>query len=118
MITAIIFGLLVSWAIIKYILDMIHTESYVKNVKFVSTFVPFFGNILNVVGKSSTETFEELVQTTKEKDTPLKGYIGSKLVIIVDKPEDMQVVYKYCFDKPFAASFFPNKLGLLTETCT
>ncbi|XP_055321750.1 cytochrome P450 4c3-like [Sitodiplosis mosellana] len=94
---------------------MRYTESYVKNVKFVNKFIPFFGNVLQLVGKSSTEAFRELVQFINREGTPFKGYIGPKLSIVVDKPDDIKAVLTHCLDKPFVYEFFPSKLGLLTE---
>ncbi|XP_055325509.1 uncharacterized protein LOC129579448 [Sitodiplosis mosellana] len=116
MILETIFVMLVMWLIVKYILRMLHTESYVKHLKFGGTFIPFLGNVLSLVGKSQTEIYKNLVQTINKTGTPFKGYIGSNLCIFIDKPEDMKAVLTQCLDKPFVYGFLPCKLGLVFET--
>ncbi|XP_031632678.1 uncharacterized protein LOC116346652 [Contarinia nasturtii] len=119
MIAVTVFVALITWAIVKYVLHMRHTESYVKNLKFVTPFVPFFGNILTLIRISgdNAETFSELFETVKRQETPLKSYIGHELNIILDKPEDVKTILTSpnCLDKPFMYNFFPYKHGLLNE---
>lgn len=118
MITVTILLLLLFLSILKYILQIRYTESYVKNVKSVGKFIPFFGHALYLVRKSTDQVFIELVETIKRIDTPHKGYLGPKLCIVVDKPDDMKTVLTQCLDKPFSYAFFPSKRGLAVETCT
>lgn len=117
MILETIFVVLVLWLLVSYILQMLHAESYVKNLSFCGIFIPFLGNILDLVGKSKTGIFNEFVRSVREIGTPFKRYIGPKLCIFIDKPEDVKSVLTQCLDKPFVYGFMPCKLGLIFEAC-
>lgn len=97
---------------------MRYTESYVKNVKSVGIFIPFFGHSFQLVGKSIDQIFFEFIEMVNRIGTPFKGYLGPKLCIAVDKPDDVKTVLTQCLDKPFNYGFFPAKLGLALERCT
>ncbi|XP_031632667.1 cytochrome P450 4C1-like isoform X2 [Contarinia nasturtii] len=117
MIAVTLIVMFVIWAIIKYILTMRHTESFVKNVKFQTFFVPFIGNLLSLVGKSPVEIFKTLIKSLAQKDTPLKFYIGTKLFVTLNKPEDVKEILMSpnCFDRPFTSELVPFKNGILNE---
>lgn len=112
--------ILVTWALIKYILVMYHNESYVKDLKCKQPFIPFFGNVISIIGMSSTEIFNEFIRFATQNETPLKMYIGPKLIIILDKPKDLKAVLNstHCFDKPYVYGFYPCPQGISTEQCT
>ena len=118
MITVTIFVLLLSLLILKYILHIRYTESFVKNIKSVGKFIPFFGHAFQLVGKSMDQIVVDFIEAVNRIGTPFKGYLGPKLYIAVDKPEDMKTVLTQCLDKPFNYGFFPAKLGLPFERCT
>lgn len=117
------FGLLAIFllvvGLVKYVLHMIHMESYVKHLVIKPPVYPFFGNSLSIIGKSATELFKELVESTKEYGTPMKSYLGPLLVVTVDKPEDIKTVLmsQNCLDKPYFYQFYPSPIGLFTATC-
>lgn len=50
-------------------------------------------------------------------ETPAAVWLGPKLHIIIDKPEDMQTVLlsPNCLDKPYVYRFLPNERGLFTS---
>lgn len=110
---------LVICALVKYILEMYHNESYVQKLKCKQTFIPIFGNALSLLGMTATEIFSDLVKFTTHNETPLKMYIGHRLKIILDKPEDLKAVLTspHCFDKPYIYGFYPSPRGIITEQC-
>lgn len=120
MITVFVLVLCTMWIILKYILHMQHTESYVKHLKFTPLFIPFIGNLFVTMGKSPVELFRVIIQLIKQNDTPNKLYIGPGLVIILDKPEDVKAVLTSpnCLDKPYYYNFYPCPRGIFTEQCT
>lgn len=113
----IILVIIVIWVLVKYILEMYHNESYVHSLKCIQPFIPFFGNALSLMGKTSTEIFNELIRFATQNQTPLKMYVGSKLVVILDKPEDLKAVLtsNHCFSKPYMYGFYPCPHGIITE---
>lgn len=120
MITVTVLVFCTIWIILKYILHMRHTESYVKHLKFTRLFIPFIGNSFVTMGKSSAELFRVIIQLIKQNDTPNKLYIGPDLVIILDKPDDIKAILtsSNCLDKPYYYSFYPCPRGIFTEQCT
>lgn len=94
-------------------------EGYVKHLKSTHPLLPIVGTAYGMIGKSATEAYKELLQFAKNNDTPVKTYIGSKLGITVDKPEDVKIILSSprCLDKPFLFDFFPYRAGIFTATC-
>lgn len=110
---------LVTWAFVKYIIEMYRNESYVKKLQCKQPFIPFFGNVLSITGMTPTEIFNEFVRFATQNETPLKMYFGPKLIVILDKPEDLKAVLlsQHCFDKPYVYGFYPCPHGISTEQC-
>lgn len=50
-------------------------------------------------------------------ETPAAAWLGPKLHLIIDKPEDLQTVLlsPNCLDKPYVYRFLPNERGLFTS---
>lgn len=105
--------------IVKYILQMRHWESYVKNLKLKTPYYPILGNSLTLVGTTPTKLFNELVEYIKLNETPHKLYLGPFLVITVDHPDDFKTVLmsQYCLDKPYLYAFYPSKVSIMSATC-
>lgn len=119
MITVTLFVVLGVWAIIKYILVMRHTESFVKDMKFQTrSFIPILGNIFSVVG-TPEQIFKTFAESIVERDTPVKMYIGTKLLVTLNRPEDAKEILNspHCYDRPLLAEFSPFKNSLLHERC-
>lgn len=119
MIVLALLAILAVTAIVKYILHMRHLESYVKHLTIKSPVYPFFGNSLEMIGKNSTELFNEMVEYIRENDTPHKSYLGPFLIITIDRPEDFKSVLmsQFCLDKPYLYGFYPSKSSLMAATC-
>lgn len=111
--------LFVVMGIVKYFLHMRHMESYVSHLKIKEPFYPFFGNSLLLVGKTTTQIFNELIDYMRKYDTPVKSYLGPFLVVSTDRPEDFKTVLMSpnCLDKPYIYQFFPSEAGLMSATC-
>lgn len=111
--------ILVVTLLVKYIMHMRHMESYVKHLYIRPPVYPFFGNSLELIGKSPKYLFKVLVDTIKTHGTPAKAYMGPFLVIIIDRPEDFKTVLmsQNCLDKPYFYEFYPSKVGLMSATC-
>ncbi|XP_055297855.1 cytochrome P450 4C1-like [Sitodiplosis mosellana] len=117
MLTVTILVFLITWAILKYILHIRHTESYVKHIKGQKSFIPFIGNAFACIGKSPTQIFRGIIQSIEKNDTPFKEYIGPGLTITLDKPDDIKAVLMspHCLDKPYYYGFYPCPRGIFTE---
>lgn len=61
----------------------------------------------------------ELVRFATENETPLKSYVGSQLIITLDKPEDVKAILMSpnCLDKPWLYDLFPLPQSILIERC-
>lgn len=126
--------------VVKYILHMRHMESYVKHLNIRRPVYPLLGNAHFTFRKTTTEVFKEIMEFTKENDTPYKSYIGPALLIVIkidqinyglnvkkfnfyqqtlDKPEDLKTVLTspLCLSKPFVYQFYPSPAGILTVRC-
>lgn len=111
--------ILLTLALLKYVVHMRHIESYVKNLKSAKPFIPFFGHILKFITKSTSENYEYFVDLATHNESPVKLYIGPKLFVILDKPDDIKAILMspHCLDKPFLYDYLPYKYGLLTAQC-
>lgn len=111
--------ILIVTILVKYTLHMRHMESYVKHLKMRRPFYPIFGNVINFIGKSGTEMLKEIVDFTKQAETPHKMYIGPTLLIHIDKPEDVKSILtsEFAICKPYVYHFYPNPDGILTARC-
>lgn len=105
--------------LIKYILHVRYVESYVKNVKSISSRLPFIGNVTFFLGKSVQNVVEDSVQVILQNGTPMKAQIGPVIYVIVDRPEDMQTILTstHCLDKPYIYDFFYASSGLINNRC-
>lgn len=105
--------------LVRYFLHMRQMESYVKHLPYQRPMLPFFGNVLALVGKSHKQIFNEIVDAVKTYGTPLKAYLGPFLLITIDKPEDCKAVLmsQHCLDKPYLYQFYPSPVGIFTATC-
>lgn len=105
--------------LIKYILHVRHVESYVKNLKSISSRLPLIGNIKFFMGKSVQNIIEDSVQVILQDDTPMKAQIGPVIYVIVDRPDDMQAILTstHCLDKPYIYDFFYASTGLINNRC-
>lgn len=120
MIVLVLLLILVVAGIIKYILHMWRMESYVTNLQSIAPFYPFFGNSLQLVGKSASEAFCETMNLIKVHDTPCKMYLGPILSIISDRPDDCKAVFMSQCDKPYIYTFLDtsnDEDNLLTSAC-
>lgn len=107
-------------ALIKYILHVRHIESYVKNVKSISSSRwPLIGNVQFFMGKSVQRVLTDGVQVILQNTTPLKVQIGPVTYIIVDRPDDMQTILTSteCLDKPYIYDFLYAPNGLISHRC-
>lgn len=105
--------------LIKYILHVQHIESYVKNVKSISSGLPLIGNLRFFTGKSVQNVVEDSVKIILRNGTPLKVQIGPAIHIITDRPEDMETILTstHCLDKPYIYDFFHAPIGLINHRC-
>lgn len=119
MIALYLIAILVIAALVRYLIHMLHMESYVKHLQIKGPVYPFFGNALVMLGKSPVELFKEIVETLKLYDTPVKAYMGPILVITIDKPEDFKTILmsQHCVEKPYLYQFYPSTVGIFTATC-
>lgn len=108
--------IVVTWALVKYILHMRHLESYVKHVKIAKPSYPFIGIMFLMIGKSTKEIFEILLKFIKS-GTPIKGYFASQLYVALDHPDDVKAIFTspHCVNKPFVYDYLPR--GILSERC-
>ncbi|CAO1393073.1 unnamed protein product [Diamesa hyperborea] len=79
--------------------------------------LPFFGMALSVLGKNHQETFKNVTEITKGYDSPSRVWAGPICVIIVDKPEDLQIILnsQNCIDKAAPYKLVPIETGLLVS---
>lgn len=112
--------ILVVTGIVKYVLHMRHMESYVKNLPNIAPFYPFIGTSFELIGKTATEAFCEVMNILKKRDAPFKMYLGPILAVISDRPEDCKAVLTSQIDKPYIYTFLNISNGennLLTSVC-
>lgn len=120
MIALVLMVILVVTGIVKYFLHMWRMERYVKHLKITTPVYPFIGNASQLVGKTATQAFCEIMEFIKVHDTPLKLYLGPILAVISDRPEDFKAVFKSQFDKPYVYTFLNganSENNILTATC-
>ena len=119
MVALILLTFLIVFALARHLMHLYHMESYVKHLKSIHPLLPIVGTAYGMIGKSATDAYKEFLRFAKNNDTPVKTYIGSKLGIMVDKPEDMKIILSSprCLDKPFLFDFFPYRAGILTAKC-
>lgn len=105
--------------LIKYISRVRYVESYVKNVKSISTQWPLIGNVPFFLRKSVQNIVEDGVQVILQHGTPMKAQIGPVTYVVVDRPEDMQTILTstHCLDKPYSYDFFYASTGLIDKQC-
>lgn len=84
-----------------------------KNIESVDDY-PLIGCALRFVGKNNMEIFDLLKKEIGQRTEPFYGWLGNKCFIIVDKPEDIQVVTtsKNCIEKSDVYRFFNRGVGL------
>lgn len=109
----------VIYYLLKHLLHLWRMESYVKNVKSMYPLVPILGTVYGFFGKTPSQTYKECLEFFETNETPVKVYLGSTLVILLDKPEDIKKVLTSddCLDKPFIFDFFPLPTGIFTARC-
>lgn len=110
---------LVFWVLVKQLKRFYHFESYVKNLNSLYPVVPLFGSAYSLMGKSSTQVCNDFVAFSKANETPVKLYLGTDLIVVVDEPEDMKTILmsQHCLDRPFALDFLPVPGGIVTIRC-
>lgn len=109
--------ILVVTGIVKYFLHMRRMESYVKHLKVTAPVYPFIGNAFQLIGKTASEAFCEIMEFIKLNDTPFKMYLGPILVVVSDKPEDCKAVLMSQLDKPYVYTFLNDNDTLVTAAC-
>lgn len=82
-----------------------------KNIESIDDY-PLIGCALRFVGKNNMEIFDLLKKEIGQRSEPFYGWLGNKCFIIVDKPEDIQVVTKNCIEKSDVYRFFNRGVGL------
>lgn len=119
MITVFLMVTLLIWGLVKYILCIKRMEKYLKHLKSDGPAIPFIGNTSFFTMKSVSEFAKNSFEFALKNDTPLKTNIGPVYYIALDQPEDVKSVLMSpnCLDKPYAYSFYPLPLGLLTQRC-
>lgn len=119
MVALILLTFVIAFALVRHLLYLYRKESYVKHLKSIHPLLPIVGTAYGMIGKAATDAYKEFLQFAKNNDTPVKTYIGSKLGITVDKPEDVKIILSSakCLDKPFLFDFFPYRAGIFTATC-
>lgn len=104
---------------VRHLIYLYHMEGYVKHLKSTHRLLPAVGTAYGLIGKSTTEVYKHYLEFTKINSTPVKLYLGSKLIVMVDNPEDMKIILssQHCVDKPFVYDFFPYRAGVFTTRC-
>lgn len=84
-----------------------------KNIESLDDY-PLIGCALRFVGKNNMEIFDLLKKEIGQRNEPFYGWLGNKCFVIVDKPEDIQVVTtsKNCIEKSDVYRFFNRGVGL------
>lgn len=79
--------------------------------------LPFFGMALSVLGKNHEETFKNVTEIAKGYESPSRVWAGPICVIIVDQPEDLQIILnsQNCIDKAAPYKLVPIETGLLVS---
>ncbi|CAO1411048.1 unnamed protein product [Diamesa serratosioi] len=79
--------------------------------------LPFVGVALSMLGKNHQETFKNVTEITKGYESPSRVWAGPICVVIVDKPEDLQIVFnsQNCIDKAAPYKIVPMETGLLVS---
>lgn len=77
--------------------------------------LPFFGEALSVLGDDHSKAFRSLTGLAKDYDTPAKIWFGPYCAIILDNPNDLQIVLnsQKSIDKSEVYKFIDLKKGLL-----
>lgn len=112
-------GILFVFALVKYLLQMRHLESYVKHLHIRGPVYPLIGNAHFMFRKSTTEVFQAIMEYTRITETPYKSYIGPFLLLTLDKPDDLKSILtsEFCLSKPFVYQFYPSPAGIITVRC-
>lgn len=107
------------WGLVKQLMHLYRMECYVKHLKCTHPLVPLLGTAYGMIGKSSTQVYNEYLQFRKVNETPVKTYLGSILIVTLDNPDDMKTVYTspHCYDKSFVFDFFPYRAGIFKARC-
>lgn len=111
--------LLVICSLIKYIWQLHHMESSVKNLNTLKPWFPFIGNATFFMGKKLEDVIQEFIQIVSENGTPLKAQIGPAIFVMLDNPEDVKSVLmsSHCLEKPYIYDFLNQPLGILAQRC-
>lgn len=102
---------------LKFLVNFYRKKSRIgKMLKDLETMddYPILGCAMRFVGKSNTEMMDILRTSISNTPTPFYGWLGDKCFVIVDKPEDIQVVTtsKNCIEKSDVYKFFNRGVGL------
>lgn len=84
----------------KTILHMYRLNEYVKNVPFIPWEIL---KKLIMANKTTTDTFKIFEQALQYHKGLAKFWIGTKLVVVCDDPENMKTILssKHCLNKPY-----------------
>lgn len=77
--------------------------------------VPFFGEAFSVIGTNQKQAFRALINLAKDHATPTKIWFGPYCAIIIDDPQDLQIVLnsQKCLDKSIVYNLIGLEKGLV-----
>ncbi|CAO1404680.1 unnamed protein product [Diamesa tonsa] len=78
--------------------------------------LPLFGVAFKILGKNSHDTYKQILAIAREFPSPSKIWAGHYCVVVIDKPDDLQVVFNSqdAIDKSIVYEKI-NKHGLLVD---
>ncbi|XP_031633715.1 probable cytochrome P450 313b1 [Contarinia nasturtii] len=112
-------AVIVLWWLISYLISCFfykrRVTKFTRNLPVLDDYA-LLGCALRFLGKNNKEILETIEDVFTKQKLPFLGWLGPKCFIVVDHPEDIQVVMnsKGCIDKSDVYRFFNRGVGLFT----
>ncbi|CAL1678464.1 unnamed protein product [Lasius platythorax] len=102
-------------AVFYFILNYHRRQSSIKTVNSLpgpKTF-PLIGSALTFLQRSPDEILDTLTELVEKYSTPLRLWMGNKLYIIINKPDQIQTILQnsHCLDKSVIYTLFEPVFG-------